>query len=134
MTSTGAAVASPFTPRAFVIGGLLAVFLAFACPYTVFLHHTAGMAADFITAGAVFLFFLLTFVVNSLLRLFSGDLALRPGELILVYTMMIVASAIPTWGLVANLLPILSGVYYYATPENNWAGIIHPFIPQWAAP
>ncbi|MBT7859541.1 MAG: hypothetical protein HN712_04480 [Gemmatimonadetes bacterium] len=134
MTSTGAAVASPFTPRAFVIGGLLAVFLAFACPYTVFLHHTAGMAADFITAGAVFLFFLLTFVVNSLLRLFSGDLALRPGELILVYTMMIVASAIPTWGLMANLLPVLPGAFYFATPENNWAGIIHPFIPTWAAP
>jgi len=125
---------SPFTPRAFVVGSLLAVFLAFACPYTVFLHHTAGMAADFITAGAIFLFFLLTFVINSLLRLVHAGLALRPGELILVYTMMIVASAIPTWGLIANLLPVLSGAYYYATPENNWAGIIHPFIPRWAAP
>ncbi|MDP7633484.1 MAG: hypothetical protein QF402_11095, partial [Candidatus Latescibacteria bacterium] len=92
---------SPFTPRAFVVGSLLAIFLAFACPYTVFLHHTAGMAADFITAGAIFLFFLLTFVVNSLLRLVHAGLALRPGELILVYTMMIVASAIPTWGLIA---------------------------------
>ena len=125
---------SPFTPRAFVVGSLLAIFLAFACPYTVFLHHTAGMAADFITAGAIFLFFLLTFVVNSLLRLVHAGLALRPGELILVYTMMIVASAIPTWGLIANLLPVLPGAYYYATPENNWAGIIHPFIPEWAAP
>ncbi|MBT6143924.1 MAG: hypothetical protein HN712_17130 [Gemmatimonadetes bacterium] len=131
---SASAARSPFTLRAFIVGSLLAIFLAFACPYTVFLHHTAGMAADFITAGAIFLFFLLTFIVNSLLRLVRAGLALQPGELILVYTMMIVASAIPTWGLIANLLPVLPGAYYYATPENNWAGIIHPFIPRWASP
>ena len=125
---------SPFTPRAFVIGSLLSVFLAFACPYTVFLHHTAGMAADFITAGAVFLFFLLTFCINTSLGWIRPSLALRPVELILVYTMMTVASAIPTWGLMANLLPVLPGAYYYATPENDWASIIHPFLPDWVAP
>lgn len=123
-----------FSVRSFFVGGLLSVFLAFACPYTVFLHHTAGMAADFITAGAVFLFFLLTWVVNSLLRLANREWALARGELILVYTMMIVASAIPTWGLMANLLPVLPGAYYYATPENGWADLILPFIPEWAAP
>lgn len=117
-----------------MVGGLLSVFLSFACPYTVFLHHTAGMAADFIAAGAVFLFFLLTFIGNRLLCMLKEDWALQSGELILVYTMMIVASAIPTWGLIANLLPVLPGAYYYATSENNWAGIIHPFIPEWVAP
>ena len=124
----------PFTARAFVVGSLLATFLAFACPYTVFLHHTAGMAADFITAGAVFLFFLFTFLVNTALRLIHRRLALDGAELILVYTMMIVASAIPTWGLMANLLPVLPGAFYYATPENDWASIIHPFLADWMAP
>ena len=123
-----------FTFRAFFVGGLLAVFLAFACPYTVFLHHTAGMAADFITAGAVFLFFILTGLVNTLLRWLYRPLSLETGELIVVYTMMIVASAIPTWGLMANLLPVLPGAYYYATPENAWAELIQPYIPTWLVP
>lgn len=125
---------SPYTARAFLTGSVLSVFLAFACPYTVFLHHTAGMAADFITAGAVFLFFLLTFVVNTALRILRYSWALHPGELVLVYTMMIVASAIPTWGLMANLLPVLPGAFYYATPENDWAGLLHPYLPEWVAP
>ena len=105
-----------------------------ACPYTVFLHQTAGMSADFITAGAVFLFFLLTGGVNALLRLLHPPWSLRTGELVVVYTMMIVASAIPTWGLVANLLPVLPGAYYYATPENDWKNLLQPYIREWLVP
>ena len=123
-----------FTFRAFAVGSLLALFLAFACPYTVFLHHTAGMAADFITAGAVFLFFILTGLINSLLRWIHRSWSLQARELIVVYTMMIVASAIPTWGLMANLLPILPGAFYYATPENGWAELIQPHIRTWMVP
>jgi len=123
-----------FTVRAFVAGCLLSCFLAFACPYTVFLHHTAGMAADFITAGAVFLFFLFTGLVNTVLRWLRPPWSLEPGELIVVYTMMIVSSAIPTWGLMANLLPVLPGAYYYATPENGWAELIQPHIRDWLVP
>ena len=123
-----------FTVRAFAVGCLLSGFLAFACPYTVFLHHTAGMAADFITAGAVFLFFVLSGLINSLLRWLHRPLALERGELIVAYVMMIVASAIPTWGLIANLLPVMTGAFYYATPENGWAEIIQPHIPEWLVP
>ena len=123
-----------FTLRAFIVGAIAAFFLAIACPYTVFLLHTAGMAADFITAGAIFLFFILTGVVNSVLRLLRRSWGLRSGELIVVYAMMIVASAIPTWGLMANLLPVLPGAFYYATPENDWAVMIQPYIPGWLAP
>ncbi|NKB71666.1 MAG: hypothetical protein GKR89_31715 [Candidatus Latescibacteria bacterium] len=126
--------APAFSLRAFVVGILLSAFLAAACPYTVFLHHTAGMAADFITAGAVFLFFLLTGLANSALRRLRPNWALQTGELVLVYTMMVVASAIPTWGLIANLLPIIPGAFYYATPENNWAELIQPLIPGWMVP
>ncbi|MDA0335772.1 MAG: hypothetical protein O2782_11440, partial [bacterium] len=122
------------TPRAFALGGMLSLLLAVACPYTVFLHHTAGMAADFITAGAIFLFFVFTAVVNTTLHRLHAPLALDAGELVVVYTMMAVASAIPTWGLVANLLPVLPGAFYYATPENDWEGLIQPHIPEWLAP
>ena len=123
-----------FTIRAFIAGCAFSCFLAFACPYTVFLHHTAGMAADFITAGAIFLFFILTGLLNSLLRWARPSWSLEAGELIVVYTMMIVASAIPTWGLIANLLPVLPGAYYYATPENGWAELIQPHIREWLVP
>ena len=48
-----------------------------------------------------------------------------------VYIMMIVSSAIPSWGFVMNLIPFLGGLFYYATPENDWANLIHPHLSTW---
>ena len=66
---SGTVVPSPapsaITARAVSTGAVLSCFLAFASPYTVFLLHTAGMSADFITAGAIFLFFILTGLLNA---------------------------------------------------------------------
>ena len=63
------------------------------------------------------------------MKVIHRPLALRSGELIVVYIMMIIASAIPTWGLVTNLFHILTRPFYYATPENNWE-----YLPSWLAP
>ena len=123
-----------FTFRAFLVGTSLAFFLSIASPYTALMMHTAGMSADFITAGAIFLFFLFVGGVNGLLGRIEVRWALDTSELTVVYSMMIVASAIPTWGLVANLLPIMTGAVYYATPENGWQEILLPHIPDWLVP
>ncbi|MBI2193899.1 MAG: hypothetical protein HYU36_18130 [Planctomycetes bacterium] len=58
--------------------------------------------------------------------------ALSPNrsELLVIYSMMLVACAIPTMGLTEQLLPIPPAVFYYATPENDWANRIHPHV--WA--
>ena len=96
-----------FTLRAFVLGCLLTAFIGTGPLYAQFLHHTAPLNADSITAGAVFLFFLLTFVVTTALRKIHRPWAFTTGELVVIYTMMIVASTIPTKTLMANMLPVL---------------------------
>ena len=88
------------------------------------------MAADYSTGAAIFLFFLLTLLLNPLAHLLTGS-RLHSGELATIYIMMIVASAIPSWGFVMNLIPFLGGLFYFATPENDWANIIHPHIKPW---
>ena len=123
-----------FTVRALAIGAALSVFLNIACPYTVLVMHAAGLTSDYITAGAMMLLFVLVVAVNPLLKLVFGRNALSSAELVLIYVMMIVASAIPTWGLVTNLFHILTRPFYYATPENAWAEILLPHIPSWIAP
>ena len=57
----------------------------------------------------------------------------RP-EWLLIYGMMMVACALTTTGLVAYHLPIMVLSFYYATPENDWARVIHPYIPDWMVP
>ena len=123
-----------FSARALLIGTVLSVFLNLACPYSVLVMRVAGLTSDYITAGAMMLLFVLVLLVNPLLKLVFGRHALSSAELMLIYVMMIVASAIPTWGLVTNMFHILTRPFYYATPENGWAQIIQPNIPSWIAP
>lgn len=123
-----------FSVRAVVIGTVLSIFLNLACPYSVLVMHSAGLTSDYITAGAMMLLFVLVLGVNPVLKLVCRRQALSSAELILIYIMMVVASAIPTWGLVTNLFHILTRPFYYATPENAWSEIIVPHIPMWIAP
>ena len=123
-----------FTIRALLIGTVLSVFLNLACPYTVLVMHAAGLTSDYITAGAMMLLFVLVLLVNPILKLLFGRNALSSSELLLVYIMMIIASAIPTWGLVTNMFHILTRPFYFATPENAWNEILIPLIPAWVAP
>ena len=122
------------TRRALVLGAGAALFLNLACPYTVLVLQNAGLTSDYLAAGAMMVFLLLVGLVNPLLKIAFRAWALRTSELVVVYAMMVVASAIPTWGLVTNLCHILTRPFYYATPENRWAELIQPLIPSWLAP
>ena len=123
-----------FTGRALLLGTTLSIIINIAFPYALLAMHTAGMSSDYITAGAVFLFFLVVGIANPLLRLVRRSWGLTSAELVIIYVMMLMASAIPTWGLTANLIPMLPALHYYATPENNWSDLLHPFVTSWLVP
>jgi hypothetical protein len=114
--------------------GLIGCFaIAAGEPFGVLVLRGSPLAADFSAGAAVFLFFILAVLVNPLVRLLGGS-RLSPGEMGTVYIMMIVAAAIPSWGFTMNLIPLLGGFYYYATPENEWALLIQPHLPLWLIP
>ena len=117
-----------FTLKAFLVGALLSLAIGMGSPYNTMVLRGSHMALDFSTPAAVFLLFLFVATVNVLLGVIRKEAALKPGELTTVYIMMIVATTIPSMGLVQQLLPIIAGVYYYASPENNWADLIHPYV------
>ena len=105
---------------------LRAIFISLLCCTTLSLGKSYGVLVvrGSATAAAFVLFFLMTLVLNPLARLLTGS-HLNSRELATFYIMMIVASAIPPWGFVMNLIPFLGGLFYYATLENDWAHSIH---------
>jgi len=127
-------VKGPFTWRAFLAGSLGALAIGIGTQYGVMVIHGSYMAIDFSTAGAIFLFFVMVAIINMPLGKLSKRAALTSSELKTVYIMMTVACAIPTMGLSAQILPILTAPYYYALPENSWAEIFHPYIKPWLVP
>jgi hypothetical protein len=48
-----------------------------------------------------------------------------------IWMMLIVAVGIPSMGLLQFLPPTLVAPIYFATPENDWAEMLHPHIPKW---
>ena len=125
---------SGVTLRSLITGTLMAFAISVGAPYGNTVLRGSYMALDFSTAGAIFLFFILVFLIHTLLGLIHPRLSFRRDELAVIYIMAIVSCSIPTMGLTEYLLPIISGAIYYATPENEWEQLIHPYIENWIVP
>ncbi|MBB29217.1 MAG: hypothetical protein CME25_09990 [Gemmatimonadetes bacterium] len=121
------------TLRAVVIGLVMVLAVNFWISTTEYLIHASRMQLSFFPL-ALFAVFLLIVITNGLIRLNWPRHALRESELITILAMGFVGAVVPTSGITGFLLGIISGVYYFATPENQWATYLHPNMPTWAVP
>jgi hypothetical protein len=119
------------TTRGILIGCLMAVLIAVGAPYGRQVIQGTSLALTSATPAAFFLFFVLLLTIHILLGLCRHHWRLTGGELVTIFFLMMVASAIPTKGVAGLLLPMITGTYYYATPENDWLNSIHPYLPTW---
>ncbi len=86
---------------------------------------------DFYSPGLMMATFLvLTTWLNLPVVLRGGSLALNRSELVLVYAMLLIVSALCTMGLAEQFLPIVTAMFYFATPENRWAEKLFPHLPE----
>lgn len=123
-----------FPFRTTLVGAFMALVISIVFRYGILAKGTAIGPTDFITSGALFLLFILVFVNVATKMVLPRRWSFSSQELAVVYTMMIIASAIPVIGVTAQLIPFLTTVFYYATPENHWVEIIHPHVKTWLVP
>ncbi len=119
--------------RAFLIGAALCATIGTSAIYANTIIRGSFVAWCFSNPIALFFFFYLV-LGNILVGLAARRLSLRREELVLIFAMMFVSASLPTFGLVEHLLPMITGVFYYATPENGWVDLIQPMVPGWIAP
>jgi len=120
--------------RCLLVGALLCCCVPVMAHLSIDKVHASYLAIDFMPVAAVFLFFLLVFLGNTMVRSVRRSAALTRPELLVVYTMLILCASITTMGLGAQLLPIIGAPTQFATPENRWAELIQPHMPRWLAP
>ncbi len=125
---------SPFTLKGILVGALFSFFVGIGAPYAVIVLQGSFMAINSSSPGVIFLFFVLVLGINVLLAFIRRQFALSKADLVLVYIMLLLASTVPTQAFVGYLIPVISGLYYYATPENNWDEIFFPHVTEWLAP
>ena len=119
------------TGRALLTGGFLAALIAVGVPYGSMVVQGSRLGLSSATPAAFFLLFVLLATAQVVLGVVRREWAFGRGELVTIFAMMAVATAIPTRGVVGMLLPMITGTFYYATPENQWAELIHPHVADW---
>jgi hypothetical protein len=121
------------TSRSIAIGLVTVLIINLWISTTEYVIHASRMQLSFFPL-ALFSAFLLIVLSNSLWKHISPASALKEGELLTVLAMGFVGTIIPTSGITGFLLGIIGSVYYFATPENQWAHFLHPGLPSWAVP
>jgi hypothetical protein len=122
------------TAFSFVLVLAFTVFMTFTSVRTYVLYgNYTGLTDHFNTIGVIFLIFWIA-VASLMLRLLHPVLRLSPTNFALVYAALMVAVVLPSMGFGGYFIPLIAGVFYYATPENNWSDLLWPHIPNWAAP
>ena len=122
------------TPKALIVGLLGALCIGLGSTYNDMIVKGSGLAVWNLTPAAIFLFFVLVVLFNPLLKRLHPRLPLQRGELAVAFFLFLLANTLSSRGLPAQLLPVITGAYYYATPENGWAEIVQPYMPDWPVP
>ncbi|MCE2399477.1 hypothetical protein J4G08_01175 [Candidatus Poribacteria bacterium] len=119
------------TVRALLLGLALVIVQTAITPYNDYYLQGTDIAGNHFPLGAVFTLIFLTLVINPILKRVFPRVTLNPAELIVIWVMMGVSSAIPSKGMMGFLLPYLAAPVYFATPENEWAETLHAHFPEW---
>ena len=119
------------TLRAIIIGIALVILQTAVTPYNDYYVQGTAISGNHFPLGALFALIVLTLGINTILKKASPKTALREGELITIWMMMVISSAIPSKGMMGYLFPYLVAPVYFATTENEWADSLHPHLPKW---
>ena len=115
------------TKRAIILGSILSLAIGLILPVTEFLIQGTRLGLSSATPAAFFLLFVILIGPQFLLKSLKPKWALKRGELLVIFAMMMVATVIPTRGFGGPFFSMITGSTYYASEENEWAKLIHPY-------
>lgn len=130
------APATPAPPalsrRALSLGLFLVVVVATLTPYNDFILSNAPFIGNHLPIGIMTILFSLVLVVNPALQ-WLGKRPFSQGELVVILTMMLVAAAAPSSGLMRYLEPMIVTPYWHIQ-QFPWLKDMTDLLPAWLMP
>lgn len=80
--------------------------------------------------NAIFVIFVLS-LINPWLKRYVPRFALDSSDMVLIYVMLCVSSAIAGHDMIQRLFPLIGHAFYFAAPENEWQELFHRYVPRW---
>ncbi len=122
------------TWRSVLIGVIASAFLGDWTQYAELIIHGTQLSFTFPPIGGFFVFLCIFVLFNVVLRAIHRPLSLTTPELVVVFTMTVMASGIASQALAQIMIPMIAGPFYFASPENNWDSLLLAHVPEWMAP
>ena len=69
-------------------------------------------------------------LLNMLLRKLRPSIAFRATELLVIYSIVTLGTAIGGIDMMEALVPTMAHAYWFATPENRWEDVVQPILPR----
>ncbi len=119
------------TGRAVFIGLICAAFLCAVTPYNDFKVAATYIAGTQFPIGALFVLFVLAFAINGLLRRVAPKAVFQRGELLTIWTLILVASGLPSSGMMRYFLPEIVAHRAFSDDTNGWDQKLMQGAPSW---
>ncbi len=119
--------------RVFLLGLLLVAITCFIVSYAELVIGRIQVGFLQMPPAAIGIFFFIV-IFNKLLRKAAAKFALNSAELIMIYSMMIVAAMICSRGVLEKVIPLLVTPNYFANSSNRWSDLFYPHIKKWLVP
>jgi hypothetical protein len=127
------AVAKPLSRRAIVLTLFLVAAIAFLTPYVEFVLGGTQVGALAPSGNAILPFLILALLVNPVLKRLNRRWELPRRDLIGIYSVLLAGAVLTSCQFSGWIVPVATGPFYYATPENHWRKLL-PLIPTWWRP
>ncbi len=118
------------TTRAVMLGLLGTALLCAVTPYNNYKIAATLLGGNQFPIFALFVLLLLV-GLNIPLRLFRRALAFTTGEMLTIWTMILVASGIPSSGMMRTFIPSIAAPLYFSNSQNNWEQKVWGGMPEW---
>ncbi len=119
------------TGRAVFVGLACAAFFAGFTPYNDIKVAATFIAGNQFPVGALFVVLFFVTVVNVALRKLAPRRAFTRGELLTIWTLILVSSGIPSGGLMRFLIPHIVAPHYHSNASNAWEANVWAAAPDW---
>ncbi|MBT5873578.1 MAG: hypothetical protein HOH43_09180 [Candidatus Latescibacteria bacterium] len=124
-------VNSPVTYRAGIIGLLFSVLIGVGGQHVANILNAPNFAYTHIPMCLLIPFLALILAPNAWLKSRKPELALSPSELLIIFSMGLIASIVPDWAMNWYLMSAITVPRYYASPENQWENKFFEYLPDW---
>ncbi len=115
--------------RAFIIGLLIIPFDNYWVVITEKVYRGPYPTIISLFANCVFILAILV-VINGVLEKIRRSWAFNPGELLLIYTMVVVGASLAGHDMIPCVCMFIGYPWQFATVDNNWANTFIPYLPK----